>query len=102
MTQHVQLRQDTEHRKTVQEVTLGGVRVRIHAQYVDFIDRWYISIHDLSDELIVGGIVCVPGVDLLRPYKHLGIPQGELFCFSKEREPPTFSTLDSSVRVLYR
>ena len=99
---HVQLRQIPSHRRTVQEIELGGVRVRIRATYNGRLDRWFASVYTLQGELILGSVACVPGVDLWRPYKHLDIPQGQLFCQSKDREPPTFATLDATARVLYR
>lgn len=102
MAKYVKLRQNEEQRQTTQEVTLDGVRFRLRAQYVALTDRWYVSVLDTTDALIVGPIACVPGVDLLHPYKHLAIPQGQLFCSSADREPPTFSTLDATARVLYR
>lgn len=102
MAKHVQLRQQTEQRESVQECTLSGVRIRLRARYVLDNDRWFVSVFTTSDVLIVGMIACVPGVDLLRPYKHLAIPQGQLFCSSADREPPTFETLDVTSRVLYR
>jgi len=102
MTVHVQLRQTRTQRATVQEVELGGVRVRLRANYNAASDRWYVSIFDLTDALILGSIACVPGVDLLLPYKHLDIPQGQLFCSATDRAAPTFTTLDVTARMLYR
>lgn len=99
---YVQLRQDNEHRKTVQEVQLDGVRILVRAQYIARYDRWVASLFDTSENLLVGGIACVPGVDLLKPYKHLALPQGALFFLSSEREPPTFTTLDVTSRCIYR
>ena len=83
------------------EAALGGVRVRLLSTYSSREDRWYVSILGLDDTLIVGPIACVPGINLLLPYRHLAIPQGVLFCFSRDREPPTFATLDATARVLY-
>ena len=102
MTVHVQLRHTEEQRSSIQEVDLGGVRVRLRAVLSGLKDRWYVSVFDLSDNLIVGSIACVPGVDLWRPYKHLAIPQGQLFSYAVDREPPTFTTMDVTARMLYR
>lgn len=100
--EHVRLRQAESQRRTIQEIDLGGVRVRLMATYSALTDRWCLSIFDTADRLIVGSIACVAGIDLLAPYKHLAIPQGRLFCYAADREPPTFTTLDASARVLYR
>lgn len=102
MVKRVQVRQNTTQRATVQEVELGDVRVRLRAQWNASSDRWYVSLYTLADALILGSVPCVPGVDLLRPYKHLAIPQGQLFCSARDREPPSFSTMDTTARVLYR
>ena len=98
----VQLRHTTEQRRTSQEIVLGGVRVRLLATYNGYSDRWYVSIYSPANVLLVGSIACVPGVDLLLPYKHLAIPQGQLFVHSRSREVPTFTTMDTTARVLYR
>lgn len=101
-TKHVQFRENEGQRQTSQECTLDGVRVRIVARYTATQDRWFANIFALDGSLILGGLACVPGIDMLRPYKHLAIPQGALFCSTANREPPTFETIDSSARVLYR
>lgn len=101
-TYTIPIRLDEAQTMTVQELTLDGVRIILRARYVLYTDRWYLSVYDSSDTLIVGGIPIVPGVDLLRPYKHLEIPQGQLFSHSKDREPPTFVTLDNTSRLMYR
>jgi hypothetical protein len=101
-TVHVQLRQNEDQRATEQEIELDGVRFRLRANYSSFSDRWYVSIFDLTGTMIVGGLACVPGIDMLRTYQHLAIPAGQLFCSAPSRLPPTFTTLDTTSRVLYR
>lgn len=98
---YVRLRFDSERDRQKQEITLGGVVVRLWAYYAKLTDRWYLTVHDQNDDLIVGPLLCVSGIDLWRPYKHLAIPQGSLFVHSSSREPPTFSTLDVTARLLY-
>jgi hypothetical protein len=100
--EYVALRLLEDQRATIQELTLGGVRIILRSRYCYRTDRWYVSIFDTSSVLLLGSLAVEPGVDLLLPYKHLAIPQGQLFCHSVGREPPTFVTLDSTVRVLYR
>lgn len=102
MAEHVQLRSEDARRVHKQEVQLGGVAIRLWARPIAQPDRWYLEIRDLADQLIVGGIACVPGVNLLLPYKHLAIPQGSLYCLANDKLPPTFSTLDVSARVIYQ
>lgn len=99
--ERVRLRFNETKKRHKQEITLGLVPVRLWAYPSGLTDRWYVTIHDLADVLIVGPLLCVPGINLLRPYKHLAIPQGSLFVYAEDGEPPTFSTLDVSRRVLY-
>lgn len=99
--ERVRLRFDETRSRHKHEITLGGVPVRLWAYPSALTDRWYVTIHDLLDGLIVGPILLVPGIDLLRPYKHLAIPQGSLFVYAEDGQPPTFSTLDVTRRVLY-
>lgn len=101
-TVHVKLRQTAKQRCYEQEQTLDGVRVRLRSTYSIRTDRWYVSVYDSAGTLLVGSIAVVPGVDLLLPYRYLGIPQGELFSYSREREPPTFVTAEVNSVTLYR
>lgn len=100
--EHIALRLVESQRFTEQEITIGGVRVLLKSRYCYVTDRWYLSIYNTDSVLIVGSIAVVPAVDLLLPYKHLALPQGELFSYSVSREPPTFTTLDNTARLLYR
>lgn len=99
---HITIRQVDTQRETTQECTLDGVRVVLRARYAVLTDRWYVSLYTSANVLLVGSIACMPGVDLLGPYKHLPIPQGQLFCSSVDRSPPTFTTMDTTARVVYR
>jgi len=99
---HVLIRQNQERRRFTQEITLGGIRVRLQVIPCQLTDRWYVSILDLDGNVLIGSIACVPGVNLLYPYRHLDIPQGALYCHSTDREPPTFSTLDVTARIYYQ
>lgn len=99
---HIELRQIPEQRETVQECTLDAVRVILVARYAERTDRWYLSIYTPAEVLLVGSLALVPGVDLLRPYRHLALPQGQLFVQSVQRLPPNFDSLEVSARLLYR
>lgn len=101
-TRHVKLRQRATDRCYEQELTLDGVKVRLRSTFSMRTDRWYVSVYDSGGTLLVGSIAVVPGVDLLLPFKHLGIPQGQLFAYARDREPPTFVTADTTAITLYR
>jgi len=99
---YIQLRQNPEQRETQQELTLDGVRLIIRARYLALGDRWYVSLLDPAQTLIVGPLAGSPGVNLLLPYRHLAIPQGELFVSSVARESLNLQNLDTTARLVYR
>lgn len=98
----IAVRQDRTSRATTQQIVLDGVRLIARMQYVHAIERWVLSLSDQSGTTILAGVPIVNGVDLLRPFKHLDLPQGELFAYSIDREPPTLETVDRSAHLLYR
>jgi hypothetical protein len=72
-------------------------------RYSAFDDRWYLWVLALDGTRIAGPIRLVPGVDLLLSYKYdERVPQGELFCYSADREPPTKETVDTDAVLFYR
>jgi len=100
---YIPLRATPQNRSSEFEIELDGVRVRLRTYYAALNDRWYLDTRDLEDNLLVGGLALVPGVDLWRPYKYLAIPQGELFISDPlSRSPATLETLDVSTLLLYR
>lgn len=99
----IRLRQVASQLDTVQFVRLDGARIGIRARYSAYDERWSIWILDGGGAALVGPIRVEPGIDLLRPYKHIaGVPQGELFAQGRTREPPDLDTIDDGVRLLYR
>lgn len=99
----IQIRQNADQKHTRQSIGLDDVRFRLWAHYCKHSDRWFLTIADLDDNPVVGSIAAVPGVDLLRPYKHLSsVPQGELFVQSVRRESMDASNADVSAVLLYR
>jgi hypothetical protein len=98
----ISVRQGTAERSRSQRITLGGVRLTAKFQYVAATERWVMTLSDLSGVVILAGVTVVPGVDLLLPFKHLALPQGQLFVISKDREPPTLLTVDRTAHVNYR
>lgn len=102
MSTYIPFRQNQNRRRFTQEITLGGVRVRLSVIPSAITDRWYLSVLDLNGDTLIGSLACVPGINLLLPYRHLEIPQGALYCYAEDREPPTFATLDTTARVFYQ
>ncbi len=76
-----------------------GLRVRLSA----YDGRWRLWLVALDGTTIAGPRRLVPGIDLLLGLKHDSrAPQGQLFCYSKDREPPTVETLDTAAVLFYR
>lgn len=92
------------HRATVQFVDFqDGTRCGLRARYSAYDSRWRIWLLDLDGETIAGPITLVPGVDLLLGHKHdPRVPQGQLFVYSPDREPPDADTVDVSAVLYYR
>jgi len=94
-----------EQRETIQYVNLGEGEVRcgLKTRYSAYDGRWYIWILALDGELVTGPIKLVPGIDLLAGRKHdLRVPQGQLFVYAADREPPTKDTIDTDAVLFYR
>lgn len=96
---YIRLRPTTAQRATTQSVTLDGVAVQLRARYTAAADGWYLDILDTGGTAIVTGLALVPGVDLLRPFRHLAVPPGTLFVHG---DAPTLESMDVTSRLLYR
>lgn len=98
----IRARQTTAQRLTVQQITLDGVTLQARLRYAAVTDAWYLDLMDTQGTAIVSGLAVVPGVDLLKPYKHLGLPQGVLFAHVQDGAAPSLETMDATARLLYR
>lgn len=78
-------------------ITLGSVDYRLRLIYRDMPGAgWVLDILDTSGVAILSGVPLVTGVDLLSPYRHLGIGGGgSLWCFTDGDADavPTFENL---------
>lgn len=93
---------DTD-RDRIQFVTLDGLRIGLRCRYAAFDARWRLWILDTAGAQIFGGVTMVPGIDLLVGAKHdPRVPQGQLFVYSADREPPTAATMDVDAVLYYR
>lgn len=99
---YVRCRSTEDQRESQQESTYDGVRCRLEVQYNAVAGIFFLSLRDLSRELLVGSLAMVPGVDLLRPFKHLDVWPGSLFLEGPSGSPATLETLDVSVFLKYR
>ncbi len=100
---YIRLRYSEDQRESKQECTLGGVRVRLRVMYNATTQRFHLDLLTAERVELVSGLALVPGVDLLGPYKHLAVPQGELFLLDLQRDAPAdLDTLDVTALLVYR
>lgn len=93
---------DTD-RDRIQFVTLGGLRIGLRCRYAAVDARWRLWLLDTDGSQIFGPATMMPGIDLLVGAKHdPRVPQGQLFVYSPDREPPTADTIDVSAVLYYR
>ena len=109
--QRITVRTSTAQRQTTSRVSLDGVRYRLRFRYVLELDRWLLDVEAEAGTLLVAGIVLVLGVDLLGQYRHLAVPQGQLFAIDTTTpdlptDPrwvdPGLDGFDSRVLLVYR
>jgi hypothetical protein len=100
---YIRLRHSEDQRESQQELALDGVRIRLRAMYNASAGGWFLDLSSTDRTLIVGSIALVPGVDLLRPFKHLALPQGVLFVEDLQTgAAPDLVTLDVTALLKYR
>lgn len=93
---------DTD-RDRIQFVTLDGLRIGLRCRYAAVDARWRLWVLDTAGAQIFGPATMVPGIDLLIGAKHdPRVPQGQLFVYSPDREPPDATTMDVSAVLYYR
>lgn len=102
--QQIFIRRTTTQRSVLQPVDYSdGARGMLLSRYSAFDDRWRIWLLDLAGEVIAGPIRVVPGISLLQGFQYdPRVPQGQLFAFSVDRQPPTLDTADISAVLFYR
>lgn len=67
------------------EVELDGATFFLRLSWNSEADLWALSIENAYNELIVAGIVVLPGSPLLAGYRHLTVPAGELVALAPDR-----------------
>jgi hypothetical protein len=67
-------------------VDLSGVRYQFYISWNTRMVSWYMTILDINDRILVGGIRLVPDVLLLRKYRASvpELPPGDLVIFDRE------------------
>jgi hypothetical protein len=96
----ITVRLDPRQRATDQFVSLDGVRIGLRFRLSSIPRKWSLWLLSVSGDQLAGPIAVVPGLDLLRPYKHMpGVPPGELFVHGP---PADDQNVDQESVVLYR
>ena len=99
----INIRTNTLQRSTMQFVRIDGVILGLKSRWTAYDGLWRLWITDSASTMLVGPITLVGGMDLLLGHKHIpGIPQGTLFVYSQDREPPDRDTLDVTAMLVYR
>ena len=103
--QRIRVRLDADTRANVLRYTLEGtVYEFVFRRSGRTPESWFMDVRDAASTTLVAGIALVPGVELLRPFKHLAVPPGQLFAYdtSKTYLDPTPDEMDDRVVLLYR
>jgi len=67
-------------------VTLSGVRYQLYISWNTRMENWYMTILDVNDKILLGGIRLVPNVLLFEKYRASvpELPIGDLVIFDRE------------------
>jgi hypothetical protein len=67
-------------------VNLSGVRYQLYISWNTRIESWYMTILDVNDKILLGGLRLVPNVLLLEKYRASvpELPIGDLVIFDRE------------------
>lgn len=97
----VQFREEDKH--TSQTLTLDGVRFQLDTYTNKADGSWYMDLRNTDGDPIVLGIALATGLDLLYPYRYLGVPSGVLFVndLAGPREDPGLDTFTDQGAALY-
>ena len=87
----------------IYDFDLEGSRYRFRFKYSQFEDRYYFSLYDGDDDLIVAGIKIVLNVSLLRKETDIRVPPGYLMAIDTEgsNTDAGLGELGSRVQLLY-
>lgn len=70
---------DSIYSAFTQQVTLDDTDFNLKFYWNDRFKYWSMSIADFEDNIIVEGIKLVLNFDLIQPYRHLSVPEGQLY-----------------------
>ena len=84
------------------QLTLGSGDYRLTVLYRHMGGGWVLDIADVGGAPVLSGIPLVTGVDLLAPYRYLGL-KGSIWVQGANNpdDPPTYDNLGSGSRVFW-
>ena len=67
-------------------VDLSGMRYHLYVSWNTLMENWYMTILDVNDRILLGGLRLVPNVPLLEKYRASvpELPPGDLVIFDRE------------------
>lgn len=88
---------------TTQDVELDGVVYNLRIRWSERGEAWHVDIRDTEGDAILMGLKLVTLYPLLKNYRHLAVPPGELmFVDSKDLSGrPTLEEMGDRYKLLY-
>jgi hypothetical protein len=91
------------NKKFRQTTVLDGVSYIFSFSYNTRFLKWIMDIFNEDNEIVLSGIPLYSDRVLLNNYKHLAIPQGDLFCIDTEalNEDPNKNEFGTRFKLIY-
>lgn len=88
---------------TSQDVDLEGVVYNLRFRWAERTEEWHLDLRDAEGDPILLGIKLVTLYPLLRNYRHLVVPPGELFFVDNKDESarPTLDGMGERFKLIY-
>lgn len=86
-----------------ERLTLDGVDYVLDFLYNSRLDRWFMSIKDADEVVLVDRIKVNKDLNWLLQFQYKAIPQGDMLAFNfEDAEEPNLNNFGGSVNILYQ
>lgn len=86
-----------------ERLTLDGVDFVLDFQYNGRLDRWFMSIKDADEVVLIDRIKVNKDVNWFLQFNYKEIPQGDMIAFNfEDAEEPNLENFSGSVNILYQ